>query len=140
MLRSTHRFHGYGSLKKVYAAGRSVRGGQIGLKYATKDTSKPYRVAVVVSKKVHKSAVARNRVRRRLYEAIRALDPQPNPGTDMIFTVFSDQLKDMPSQKLQKAVTELSKKPIKNSRPALIFTATSKSLKTHANIGGTWYS
>jgi len=109
MLRKLNRFHGYGSLKKVYAAGKTVRGGQISLKYATKDTSKPYRIAVVVSKKVHKSAVDRNRVRRRLYEAIRTLELQPKPGTDMIFTVFSDQLKDMPAPKLQKIITDLDK-------------------------------
>jgi ribonuclease P protein component len=69
MLSRTHRFHGYGSLKKVYANGKSVRGGLIGLKYLA-GGSKPYRVAVVVSKKVHKSAVVRNRIRRRLYVAV----------------------------------------------------------------------
>lgn len=110
MLRKSHRFHGYGSLKKVYANGKTVRGGQISLKYSLVNTDKPYRIAVVVSKKVNKSAVARNRIRRRIYEVIRTAEPQPAVGADMVFTVFSDLVQEMPSKKLQSFITDLIKK------------------------------
>ena len=110
MLRKSHRFHGYGSVRQVYAKGRAVRGGVIGLKYAKRDLNKKYRVAVVVSRKVHKSAVTRNRIRRRLYEAVRTAAVQPENGTDLVFTVFSDQLAEMPAEKLRAAVDDLLQK------------------------------
>jgi len=49
-----------------------------------------YRLAVIVSRKVHKSAVARNRLRRRIYEAVRTGPPITEP-IDIVITVFSDQ-------------------------------------------------
>lgn len=110
MIGRTNRFHGQSSLRKVYSNGKSVRGGLIGLKYLQRNVNKPYRVAVVVSKKVHKSAVARNRIRRRIYEVIRVSEVQPKNGCDMIFTVFGEQAKDMPSDKLQALVAELIQK------------------------------
>ena len=49
------------------------------------ERSKP-RVAVVVSKKVHKSAVVRNRIRRRIYEYMREV-LQNNTAMDFVFIV-----------------------------------------------------
>lgn len=110
MFSKSHRFHGYGSLKGVYQRGQGVRGGMISLKYLKRDSAKPYRVAVVVSKKVNKSAVKRNRIRRRIYEQVRQSDIAIEPGTDLVFTVFSDQIADTEAAKLQKAVDELLQK------------------------------
>ena len=107
MISRAHRFHGYGSLKKVYREGKSVRGGLISLKYTNQNSDKPYRMAVVVSKKVHKSAVVRNRIRRRIYEVVRKLENQPKNGVDMVFTVFDEQIKDTPAPKLSKTLTDL---------------------------------
>ena len=110
MIKRTHRFHGYGSLKNVYAKGSSVRGGLIGLKYTARDIDRPYRAAVVVSKKVHKSAVTRNRIRRRIYEAVRTSEITPKPGTDLVLTVFIDQVKDISSEKLKSLIENLINK------------------------------
>lgn len=81
----------------------------MGLKFIKKDSDKPYRVAVVVSKKVSKSAVTRNRIRRRVYESVRNTQ-NINPGTDIIITIFSDQVKDMPAKKLNNIVKDLVEK------------------------------
>lgn len=110
MFSKSHRFHGYGSLKGVYARGQSVRGSVISLKYAKRDPTKAYRVAVVVSRKVSKSAVTRNRIRRRVYEQTRALSEAIPPGTDLVFLVYSDQVATMEAAKLQKSITELVQK------------------------------
>jgi ribonuclease P protein component len=107
MIIRRHRFHGYGSLKYVYSRGQSVRGISLSLKYVERPQSRPYRVAVVVSKKVSKSAVVRNRIRRRLYEIIRKNESKLLVGNDLVFTVFSDQLADTEAHKLETLVLDL---------------------------------
>lgn len=112
MINLKHRFHGYGSLRGVYQRGKSLRGGQLGLKYSSRGPAKPWRAAVVVSRKVNKSAVVRNRIRRRIYEAIRLADKDIAPGTDLVFTVYSDQLATIESDKLSALTTDLIKKAV----------------------------
>jgi len=48
---------------------------------------KDYRMAVVVSKKTAKSAVVRNRIRRRLYEAVRTQAILSGQPYDVVFVV-----------------------------------------------------
>ena len=69
-----------------------------------------YRAAVGVSRTVHKSAVTRNRIRRRLYEVIRTTDPALVEGKDMVITVFSEKVAELPPPRLQSSVTELFRK------------------------------
>jgi len=109
MLSRSHRFHGYGSLRRAYSQGQTVRGSLLSLRYASRPATKPYRVAVVVSKKVNKSAVIRNRIRRRVYESVRHFENVPQ-NTDLIFTVFSDQLVNTEDIKLKSQVSELLEK------------------------------
>ena len=91
MLSRAHRFHGYGSLRYAYKNGKVVRGAYCSLRYAPNSRRTVYRVAVVVSKKVSKSAVVRNRIRRRIYEIVRE-SVVPEQNYDLVFTVFSEQL------------------------------------------------
>ena len=64
-------------------------------------------MAVVVSKKVMKTAVGRNRIRRRVYEVLRKnIDLIPK-GSDYIFVVFSKDVIDMPFSSLEKLLGEL---------------------------------
>ena len=107
MLIRRHRFHGYSSLKTVYARGQSVRGNQLSLKYHHRDPSRPYRVAVVVSRKVNKSAVVRNRIRRRIYEVVSHHANAVPAGMDLVFTAYSDQLADLPAVELERTITKL---------------------------------
>ena len=106
MIGRTHRFHGRNSLNPVYKNGNTVRSSMISLKYTSRGT-KPYRVAVVVSRKVHKSAVVRNRIRRRIYEICRKQTNIDLAGKDLIFTIFSDQLASMEHDKLESTINGL---------------------------------
>jgi ribonuclease P protein component len=108
MLNAKHRFHGYGSLRKVYGRSQSVRGTYISLRFADRTGIRPYRVAVVVGKKVHKSAVKRNRMRRRIYEAIRTSNVPE--GKDLIFTVYSEKILETPPLELQTMISDLLNK------------------------------
>jgi ribonuclease P protein component len=65
------------------------------------------KAAVVVSKKVHKSAVVRNRIRRRIYEIIRTHQPRLNKPCGLVFTVYSADVAMMPAADVDKAVTDL---------------------------------
>jgi ribonuclease P protein component len=73
MISRTNRFHGYNSLRNVYRHGNTARGPLFAVKSLQNPRRKSYRLAVVVSRKVNKSAVARNRIRRRLYEQAKEL-------------------------------------------------------------------
>lgn len=85
---------------------------------------KTYRVAVVVSRKVNKSAVARNRIRRRLYEIVRLLENDILHPFDIVITVFHDtvleeshkQLKDEVKKQLKDA--RVLAKRVAHSQPA----------------------
>jgi ribonuclease P protein component len=100
MLSRAHRFHGYNSLRFVYRQGKAARGPAFAVKAAENPRRSSYRVAVVVSRKVNKSAVARNRMRRRLYEAVRELAPAINGPYDIAITVFHDTVLEQPYKQL----------------------------------------
>ncbi len=110
MIALRHRFHGHGGLRGVYQRGQSIRGPMMNLRFVHRDPGRPYRVAVVVSRKVSKSAVVRNRIRRRIYELVRTSDKDVTPGTDLVFTVFDEQLAKLESAKLQTIVSGLLSK------------------------------
>lgn len=71
MLAAKYRFHGHGSLNFLHRNATVARSRYFTVKYVTNPRRKHSRFAVIVSKKVHKSAVGRNRIRRRVYEIIR---------------------------------------------------------------------
>lgn len=104
MITRSHRFHGHGSLRYVYQHGETIRGPLISLKYAQNTRRKDYRLAIVVSKKVNKSAVKRNRIRRRLYETFRHEEAHLTTPYDMVVTVFHDQVAEMPQDELERMV------------------------------------
>jgi ribonuclease P protein component len=95
MIARAARFHGYGSLRRVYQSGQTIRGNQVSIRCLKRTDTRQGRVAVVVSKKVSKSAVVRNRIRRRVYETVRLSSVVP-PHVDIVITVFSDQFAEMP--------------------------------------------
>ena len=106
MIDKTHRFQGLGSLRFVYQKGQIIRGQYCSLKYIANRRRNTYRVAVVVSRKVHKSAVVRNRIRRRMYEVFRTEASRIRGSYDLVFTAYSDQLAEMPAEQLREAVIE----------------------------------
>jgi ribonuclease P protein component len=100
MISRTNRFHGYNSLRYVYRHGSVSRGALFAVKAAENSRRKNYRVAVVVSRKVNKSAVARNRIRRRLYEISRELGQNISQPYDIVITVFHDTVLETPYKEL----------------------------------------
>lgn len=106
MIARTHRFHGFNALRHVYGRGQTVRGPLVAVKYLANTKRDSYRAAVVVSRKVHKSAVVRNRIRRRMYEIIRHLEPRMSGSYDLVVTVFSEQVATMEAAGLTAMLTE----------------------------------
>lgn len=106
MLSQKYRFHSRGGVRYVYQKGKTIRTPVFSLIY-TPNTRGKRRIAVVVSKKVLKHAVGRNRIRRRVYEAIRlelANYPQP---MDYIFVVYNQSVSNMPFTELRRSVCDL---------------------------------
>ena len=106
MISKTHRFAGSRSLRYVYQKGVTARGPLFSVKVALNPRRKDYRLAVVVSRKIHKSAVARNRVRRRLYEIVRNLEENIDRPYDIVLTVFNESLLDEPPESLARQVSK----------------------------------
>jgi ribonuclease P protein component len=100
MISRAHRFHGYNSLRHVYRQGSVSRGPLFAVKAIENPRRNRYRVAVVVSRKVNKSAVARNRIRRRLYAICRELGKDTARPFDIVITVFHDNVLDTPPAEL----------------------------------------
>ena len=107
MLSIAHRFHGHGSLRYVYKNGNAIRSHLITVKYVTNPHRKHSRFSVVVSKKVHKSAVGRNRIRRRIYEIIRHELPSIRSPHDVAVMVFSSEVLTMPHEELSDTLKQL---------------------------------
>lgn len=104
MIARKYRFHGLGSLRRVYSNGQVVRGPILAIKYLANDKRSAYRLAVVVSKKVHKSAVARNRMRRKVYEAVRRHEDLIAKPYDLVITVFHEQLLELSGAELDRMI------------------------------------
>lgn len=107
MLSRKHRFHGHNSLNYVYQNGQTARTADMTLRYALNMRRKTYRCAVVVSKKVSKSAVVRNRIRRRVYEAVRLQDGRISEPLDLVFSIFQEKIAEIPADELQQRVKHL---------------------------------
>ncbi len=92
MIPFNNRFHGHNSLRFVYNNGQAVRSHSVIIKFTTNPHRKRSRIAVVVSKKVLKSAVKRNRIRRRVYEYIRLKLPHISNVYDIVLIITSSEL------------------------------------------------
>lgn len=69
-----------------------MRGPLFLVKVRPNERRKTYRAAIVVGRKVNKSAVTRNRIRRRLYEAVRLNQEVIGTPCDIVVNVFSDEV------------------------------------------------
>ncbi len=110
MLAKIFRFHGHNAVRRSYRQGSSVRG-PVGSLHSYVDSRRPqFKVAVVVSKKVHKSAVVRNRIRRRIYELVRLAQPNLLAQAELVFTIYQVEVATMPANLLKKEVSDLLKR------------------------------
>lgn len=114
MLSKKYRFHSRGGVRHTYAHGRTIRSPKLSLVY--NNNVRGYtRFAVVVSKKIEKTAVGRNRIRRRVYEAIRLVlaDSSTNPTgsrylkRDYIVVAYNKDIMTMDFVKLKELISSL---------------------------------
>ena len=110
MISSVFRFHGHGSLRYVYANGKAIRSQFITIKSIRNDRRQKPRFSVVVSKKVYKSAVGRNRIRRRIYEYIRNNIDNLDAVYDVVVIVTSSEVKDLPYSELSEMLDQIFEK------------------------------
>ena len=65
---------------------------------------------MVVSRKVSKSAVVRNRIRRRIFELLRAVAGRIDGPYDVVCTVYAESVATLPAEDLQRIImTQLDK-------------------------------
>ena len=101
MLSKKYRFHSRGGVRYVYQKGKTIRSPKASLVFV--ENSRGFtRVAVVVSKKVEKTAVNRNRIRRRVYEVIRKNFEYVPKQMDYIFVIYSRDVMTMSNSELEK--------------------------------------
>lgn len=110
MIHSTHRFHGRSSLRFVYQHGKQVRGELVSLRAIPNKRRSTWRCAVVVSRKVSKSAVVRNRIRRRIFEIVRRNAGRITGPYDVVFNVYSEHIASIDNMVLSKCIVEQMEK------------------------------
>ncbi len=89
MISREYRFHGHGSLRYVSKNAQAMRSKWFAVKAVTNPRRPAPRLAVVVSRKIHKRAVVRNRIRRRVYELLRQELPKLQNVYDIVVIVTS---------------------------------------------------
>ncbi len=104
MISASYRFHGHGSLNYLFRNGTTTRGARLLVRAVPNRRRETSRVSVVVGKKVAKSAVVRNRIRRRVYEVIRTHWDGVAAQTDFAVTVLSADMAVLPASDVQQAV------------------------------------
>lgn len=107
MIPFNNRFHGHGSLRYVYKNGKAFRSRLLTIKLTQNKHRKKSRFAVIISKKVLKSAVKRNRVRRRVYECIQPLIPKLNENYDVAFIISSGEVAFIDYKELSEQINQL---------------------------------
>jgi len=107
MLAFKNRFHGHNSLRYVYKNNRTVRSQTVVLKCVRNPKRNNPRFAAVISKKTIKSAVGRNRVRRRVYEIIRKHLHQIDSNCDVVLLIVNAEARTMPAKELEDTVLDV---------------------------------
>jgi ribonuclease P protein component len=90
-LNRAFRLRKSGEFQRVRQQGRSISSRLLILAWASNDVAQP-RIGFVISKRISRHAVDRNRLKRLLGEAIRPLLPGLAPGWDLVFSARRDLL------------------------------------------------
>ena len=108
MLSRKNRFHGHGAVRRIYRLGRPTRTALASLHVLRGDKVQTTKAAVVVSRKVDKSAVRRNRIRRRVYEYVRL--HQIDQPAELVITIYQAEAAKLPAEELNRLLDEIFKK------------------------------
>ncbi len=107
MINFENRFHGHGSLRYLFSNGRTYKTNGLILRAVENKRRKHSRVAVVISKKVLKSAVGRNRIRRRIYSRFRNVLDNLDSNYDLAVIVINPEFRTMNSLELDLELNDL---------------------------------
>jgi ribonuclease P protein component len=108
MISRNNRFKHRLAVQAAYRGAKTARAPMLSLKYSIK-TNQPWRAAIVVSKKVSKSAVKRNRIRRRIYEWLRINQNLIPDGSQLIVSVFDPRIGTITAEELSNSLESLIK-------------------------------
>jgi ribonuclease P protein component len=106
MLPQLNRLTGNKNFQRVEAEGRVFQSANFGVAYVERKDDEPSRYAFIVSTKISKIAVERNRVKRIMREAVRQSLFESKPGYDICF---------LTKQSIMRIPTDLIVKEIKKS-------------------------
>jgi ribonuclease P protein component len=95
-----------GLFDQVFRTGKVEHGRLFWMRSASLPTGLPSRFAVAVSKKVAKTAVLRNKMKRVVYRAIETLDKDVLAGESSVMTIFGVK-KDISGALFEEVVQEL---------------------------------
>jgi len=112
----------------VYQKGRVIRSELISLHVARNNRRSVWRAAVVVSRKVSKSAVVRNRIRRRIFEIVRRQAGLIDGPYDLVFSVYGEQLAVMEQPQLELLIHEQLTKACVYRSSASVSTGSSRAI------------
>lgn len=91
MLSVEHRLRHKKDFELIFLKGSKVYGVGLGLRFGKRYKSDAVsRFGFMVGTKVSKSSVIRNRLKRRMREAVRAFVPRIPPGFDVVFIAFPE--------------------------------------------------
>ena len=107
MIPFTNRFHGHSSLNYVYRNGKANHSHWFIIKTVKNKHRKDSRLAIIVSKKILKGAVKRNRVRRQVYEYMRTKLKNLDDVYDIAIIVTSGELFTAPHDDIYKHLDQL---------------------------------
>ncbi|RLC31643.1 ribonuclease P protein component [Candidatus Woesebacteria bacterium] len=85
MLAKKHRLTGRSILEEVKKEGSLYQADSFGILVSKRTKDKPTRFAFIVSTKISKIAVERNKAKRRLREAVRQYIDKVDKGYDVVF-------------------------------------------------------
>ena len=111
MLSRKFRLRQKDDVNRVFKEGRSAASRELALKFLPNKEGKT-RVVILVGKKLHKSAVARNRIRRRLREVARLNYEKLPQGIDLLVVARTVKLREMEFGELTQKYLQLVKRII----------------------------
>ncbi len=103
MLAKKHRLTGSKEFKRVQDEGRVFQSENFGIAFLDRKDADPSRFGFVVSTKIAKDAVDRNRFKRAMSEAVRTSSTESNNGFDVVFLAKTSIVKH-PTSEIMKEV------------------------------------
>lgn len=109
MLAKKFKLTGAKDYARVQADGQVFQSNSFGVAYINRKDSNPSKFGFIVSNKIAKDAVDRNRLKRAMSESVRLNTIRLNEGFDVVFLAKSNILKVSTSDIMKEVVVSLQK-------------------------------